>query len=96
MKDFAKRYASQLDKEFRKGFTCALALVLLGYYNKVDKYIEDEEKQGQFFQEWETEVNRIIQEELNENIKEGAELVTHYIEEIRSKWHIHDPMEDFK
>lgn len=39
MKDFAKRFASQLDKEFRKGFTCALALVLLGYYNKVDNYI---------------------------------------------------------
>ena len=75
-----------LDKEYDKGFTAGLALVLLGYYNTVDDYIPDEEKQKEFFHKWEDEVNRIIRDELKGDTREMAESATVKIMDIRKEW----------
>lgn len=92
---FAQTYVQRINDSYHRGFTCGLGLVLLGYYNKVDDYIEDPEKQRAFFQEWETEVNRIIQEEMHGNVMDSAEVIAFHIEEIRKKWNIRDPKEVF-
>lgn len=85
-KSFSKMLTEKLDREYQRGFTAALGLVLLGYYNKVDEYIEDEEKQIEFFSKWEEEVNRIITEENKGNILDIAELIAGHIGEIRERW----------
>lgn len=85
-KTFSKMMTEKLDREYQRGFTAALGLVLLGYYNKVDDYIEDEEKQIEFFRKWEDEVNRIITEENKGNILDIAELIAGHIGEIRERW----------
>ena len=85
-KTFSKMMTEKLDREYQRGFTAALGLVLLGYYNKVDDYIEDEEKQIEFFRKWEEEVNRIIIEENKGNILDIAELIAGHIGEIRERW----------
>lgn len=85
-KNFSKMLTEKLDREYQRGFTAALGLVLLGYYNKVDEFIEDEEKQIEFFRKWEEEVNRIITEENKGNIIDIAELIAGHIGEIRERW----------
>lgn len=85
-KSFSRMLTEKLDREYQRGFTAALGLVLLGYYNKVDEYIEDEEKQIEFFRKWEEEVNRIITEENKGNILDIAELIAGHIGEIRERW----------
>ncbi len=85
-KTFSKMLTEKLDREYQRGFTAALGLVLLGYYNKVDEFIEDEEKQIEFFRKWENEVNRIITEENKGNILDIAELIAGHIGEIRERW----------
>lgn len=85
-KTFSKMLTERLDTEYRRGFTAALGLVLLGYYNKVDEYIPDEDQQKEFFLKWENEVNRIITEENKGNIIDVAELIAGHVAEIRERW----------
>lgn len=85
-KTFSKMLTERLDKEYQRGFTAGLGLVLLGYYNKVDEFIPDEEKQKEFFLRWENEVNRIITEENKGNILDVAELIAGHVAEIRERW----------
>lgn len=82
---FAIKMRKALDDEYQKGFTGALALVLPAYYNTADKYVKEED-QAQFFMEMEDELNRIIHEELRDNILDAAELTAFKINEIREKW----------
>lgn len=85
-KSFSKMLTERLDREYQRGFTAALGLVLLGYYNKVDEYIPDEDQQKEFFLKWENEVNRIITEENKGNIIDVAELIAGHVAEIRERW----------
>ena len=93
-KTFSKMLTERLDKEYQRGFTAGLGLVLLGYYNKVDPYIPDEEKQKEFFLSWENEVNRIITEECKENIIDVAELIAGHVAEIRERWGLNEDRPD--
>lgn len=82
---FAIKMRKALDDEFQKGFTAALALVLPAYYNTADEFVKEEE-QPIFFMKMEEELNRIIHDELKDNILDAAELTAFKIEEIRKKW----------
>ena len=93
-KKFSQMLTERLDNEYRRGFTAALGIVLLGYYNKVDPYIPDEQKQIEFFHHWEDEVNRIITEECKENIIDVAELIAGHVAEIRERWGLNEDRPD--
>lgn len=83
---FATVFAERLDTEYRRGWNGACLLLLLAYYNTVEKYIPDEELQGCFAREWEKELNRIIREEMKDNILDVAEIAEYHIEQIRQKY----------
>lgn len=83
---FASVFADRLDAEYRKGWNGACLLLLIAYYNTVEKYIPDEEMQGCFAREWEAELNRIVHEECKDNILDVAEIASYHIEKIREKY----------
>lgn len=83
---FASVLNERLDNEYRRGFNGACLLLLIAYYNRVEKYIPDEEKQGCFAREWEAELNRIIHEECKDNILDSAEIASYHIEKIRERF----------
>lgn len=89
-KKFAVALNEKLNREYRKGFDGAALLTLIAYYNTVDRFIPEEEKQAEFAREWEKELNRIVTEELKENINDTAEIAAYYIEKIREKYRMRE------
>ena len=89
-KKFAVALNEKLNREYRKGFDGSALLTLIAYYNTVDKYIPDEEAQGQFVREWEDELNRIIHEELKDDIFDAAEIAAYHIQKIREKYRMRE------
>lgn len=63
----------------------SMAIILLGYYNTADDYVQ-EDKQAEFFKKMEEEVNRIIQEELSQDYMVMSEVAAYKIMEIRQKY----------
>lgn len=85
-KKFSAVLNDKLNREYRRGFDGASLLTLIAYYNTVDRFIPDEEKQAEFAREWEKELNRIVTEELKENINDAAEIAAYHIEKIRERY----------
>lgn len=74
-----------LTEYYQKGMITAMAIMLLGYYNTADEYVQ-EDKQAEFFKKMEEEVNRIIQKELSQDYTVMSEVAAYKIMEIREKY----------
>lgn len=74
-----------LTEYYQKGMITAMAIILLGYYNTADDYVQ-EDKQAEFFKKMEEEVNRIIQKELSQDYMVMSEVAAYKIMEIRQKY----------